>query len=203
MENFAPAGNVTQLSLLSRYQPLIGVRATERLLRKARKISGLKILHVNSTRQGGGVAEILSSLTPLMNDVGITTEWLVIDGSSAFFAFTKDIHNGFHGEPVEVAPESITLHREVAQANGTESRLCDYDVIIVHDPQPLPLIELRQQQRWIWCCHVDLSAPHQNVWSYLAPSINRYDAAGFLFPSMRSPLPCRRASSCRPLIPSR
>jgi hypothetical protein len=75
METLAPGRNVAQLSLLSRDQPLIGVRAIERLLRKARRLSGLKILHVNSTRQGGGVAEILSSLTPLMNDVGITTQW--------------------------------------------------------------------------------------------------------------------------------
>ena len=143
---------------------------------------------MNSTRQGGGVAEILSSLTPLMNDVGITTEWLVIDGSPAFFAFTKDIHNGLHGEPLELTHESMTLHREVAQANGTQCRLSDYDVIIVHDPQPLPLVELRQQQRWIWCCHVDLSAPHPDVWGYLAPSVDRYDAAVFSLPEYAQPL---------------
>jgi len=188
MENFAPAGNVIQLSLLSRYQPLIGVRATERLLRKARRLSGLKVLHVNSTRQGGGVAEILSSLTPLMNDVGITTELLVIEGSPAFFAFTKDIHNGLHGEPITLTPASISLHREVAQANGAQSRFSDYDVIIVHDPQPLPLVELKRQERWVWCCHIDLSAPHPDVWSYLAPSVDRYDAAVFSLPEYAQPL---------------
>jgi|SoiMethySBSTD1v2_1073268.scaffolds.fasta_scaffold14912_5 trehalose synthase len=188
MENFAPAGNVTQLSLLSRYQPLIGVRATERLLRKARRLSGLKVLHVNSTRQGGGVAEILSSLTPLMNDVGITTEWLVIEGSPAFFAFTKDVHNGLHGEPITLTPASISLHREVAQANGAQSRFSEYDVIIVHDPQPLPLVELKRQERWVWCCHIDLSAPDPDVWSYLAPSVDRYDAAVFSLPEYAQPL---------------
>ena len=188
METLAPARNAAELSLLSRYQPLIGVRATERLLRKARRLRGLKILHVNSTRQGGGVAEILSSLTPLMNDVRITTDWLVIDGSPAFFALTKDIHNGLHGEALELTPESIRLHREVAQANGTQSRFSDYDVIIVHDPQPLPLVDLRQQERWIWCCHIDLSAPHPNVWDYLAPSVDRYDAAVFSLPEYAQPL---------------
>jgi trehalose synthase len=188
METLAPAGNVAQPSLLSRYQPLIGVRATERLLRKARRLSGLKVLHVNSTRQGGGVAEILSSLTPLMNDVGITTEWLVIDGSPAFFAFTKDIHNGLHGEPLELTPESILLHREVAQANGAQCRFSDYDVIIVHDPQPLPLVELKQQERWVWCCHIDLSAPDPDVWSYIAPGVDCYDAAVFSLPEYAQPL---------------
>jgi trehalose synthase len=188
METLAPAGNVVEPSLLSRYQPLIGVRATERLLRKARRLSGLKVLHVNSTRQGGGVAEILSSLTPLMNDVGITTEWLVIDGSPAFFAFTKDIHNGLHGEPLELTPESILLHREVAQANGAQCRFSDYDVIIVHDPQPLPLVELKQQERWVWCCHIDLSAPDPDVWSYIAPGVDCYDAAVFSLPEYAQPL---------------
>src|SRR5437016_12201495 len=99
MESLAPARNIVQPSLLSRYQPLIGIRATDRLLKKARRLSGLRVLHVNSTRQGGGVAEILSSLTPLMNDVGVMAEWLVIDGSPEFFAFTKDIHNALHGQP--------------------------------------------------------------------------------------------------------
>jgi trehalose synthase len=182
METLAPVRTIDQPSLLERYQPLIGVRATDRLLKKARRLSGLKILHVNSTRQGGGVAEILSSLTPLMNDVGITTEWLVIDGSPEFFAFTKDIHNGLHGEPIGLTAECMALHRDVAHANGTQSRLSDYDVIIVHDPQPLPLVELRERQRWIWCCHIDLSAPDPGIWGYLGPTVDRYDAAVFSLP---------------------
>ena len=188
METLAPVRTVDQPSLLERYQPLIGVRATDRLLKKARRLSGLKILHVNSTRQGGGVAEILSSLTPLMNDVGITTEWLVIDGSPEFFAFTKDIHNGLHGEPIGLTTESMSLHRDVAHANGTQSRLSDYDVIIVHDPQPLPLVELRERQRWIWCCHIDLSAPDPGIWSYLGPTVDRYDAVVFSLPEYAQPL---------------
>src|SRR5256885_10081016 len=143
METLAPVRTINQPSLLERYQPFIGVRATDRLLKKARRLSGLKVLHVNSTRQGGGVAEILSSLTPLMNDVGVTTEWLVIDGSPEFFAFTKDIHNALHGQPIELMPASMMLHRDVAHANGTRGRLSGYDVIIVHDPQPAPPVELR------------------------------------------------------------
>ena len=109
MESLAPA-RMNKPAMLSRYQPLIGIRATDRLLRKAGRLNGLKVLHVNSTRQGGGVAEILSSLTPLMNDVGIQTEWLVIEGSPEFFAFTKDIHNGLHREAVGQEHDAASGH---------------------------------------------------------------------------------------------
>jgi trehalose synthase len=123
-----------------------------------------------------------------MNDVGIATEWLVINGSPHFFAFTKDIHNALHGEQIALAPGSMTLHQEVAHANGAQARLGDYDVIIVHDPQPLPLVELRERQRWIWCCHIDLSAPDRTVWGYLAPTVDRYDAGVFSLPEYAQPL---------------
>jgi trehalose synthase len=168
-----------QPSLLHRYQHLIGTRATERLLKKARRLAGVRVLHVNSTRQGGGVAEILGSLIPLMNDLAIQTEWLVIEGSPEFFAFTKDIHNGLQGEHVGLTPEGMQLHREIADGNRARARLDDYDVVIVHDPQPLPLIEGRRRQKWIWCCHIDLSAPDRDVWNYLAPVVDRYDLAVF------------------------
>ena len=175
-------------SLLSRYQPLIGVRATDRLVKKARRLNGVKVLHVNSTRQGGGVAEILSSLTPLMNDLEIETGWQVIDGSPDFFSFTKGIHNGLHGQAIAPAAEGMALHRRTAHANGAGARLDAYDVVVVHDPQPLPLVELRRRQKWIWCCHIDLSAPYPAVWNYLAPTVNRYDAAVFSLEEYAQPL---------------
>jgi trehalose synthase len=192
MEVFAAARDAAQPALLERYQPLIGVRATERLLKKARQLRGLKVLHVNSTRQGGGVAEILSSLTPLMNDIGIDAEWLVIEGSPEFFAVTKDIHNGLQGEPVGLSALGKTLHRDIAHANGGQAALEDYDVVLVHDPQPVALVELRQQQRWAWWCHIDLSAPDPEVWSYLAPTVERYDAVVFSLPEYAQPLSVRQ-----------
>ena len=188
MASLAPARAIERASLLDRYQPLIGIRATERLLKKVRRLSGLELLHINSTRQGGGVAEILSSLTPLMNDIGIEADWLVIDGSPDFFAVTKDIHNGLQGEPIRLPPMGRKLHRDIAHANGGQARLEDYDVILVHDPQPLPLVEMRRGQRWVWCCHIDLSAPDPGVWSYLAPTIERYDAVVFSLPEYAQPL---------------
>jgi trehalose synthase len=183
-----PTPSNPSLSLLARHQPLIGVRATERLLKKARRLSGLRVLHINSTRQGGGVAEILSSLTPLMNDVGVATEWFVLEGTAEYFAFTKDIHNGLQGEPVTPSGVNIELHREVALANVEAARLNNFDVIIVHDPQPLPLIEARGDQIWIWCCHIDLSVPFPDVWNYLAPMVERYDMAVFSLPEYGQPL---------------
>lgn len=187
MQRTDPGGTLPRPSLISQYRQLIGPRATERLRKTAHRLSGLKILHVNSTR-GGGVAEILSSLTPLMNDAGIETEWLVIDGSPDFFSFTKDIHNALHREVVELPPASMRLHRDVVHANGAQARLDDYDLVIVHDPQPLPLVELRGRQTWIWCCHVDLSAPFAAARSYLEPMIERYDAAAFSLPEYAQPL---------------
>ena len=188
MATLAPAQGLHAPSLLERYQPLIGARATERLLKKARRLVGLKVLHVNSTRQGGGVAEILSSIIPLMNSIGLDAQWLVIDGSPEFFALTKDIHNGLQGDPIQVAAEGMRLHRHTAHANAAEASLDGYDIVLVHDPQPLPLVELRQRQRWIWCCHIDLSAPDPGVWNYLAESVARYDAAIFSLPEYAQPL---------------
>jgi trehalose synthase len=188
MQQRAPALSLDRPSLLARYRQLIGIRATERLLRKARRLAGLRVLHVNSTRQGGGVAEILSSLTPLMNDVGIATDWMVIDGSAEFFAFTKDIHNGLHGEPVEITSAGKRLHSDVALGNASRAKLDGYHVVIVHDPQPLPLIEVRRKQAWIWCCHVDLSAPFPSAWDHLAPMTELYDTVVFSLPEYAQPL---------------
>src|SRR5262245_33206618 len=187
MEHSTPVARPGQ-PRLELYQPRIGIRATERLLRKASRLAGLKVLHVNSTRHGGGVAEILASLMPLMQDVGIDTDWLVIDGSPEFFSNTKDLHNALQGEPVAIASAGMTLHRDIVHANGRRAQLQDHDVVVVHDPQPLPLIELRAQQTWIWCCHIDLSAPFAPAWEYLAPMVERYDTAVFSLPEYAQPL---------------
>jgi trehalose synthase len=188
MDHVAPVRGITQPSLLDRYEPLIGVRATERLLKKARRLKGIRVLHVNSTRQGGGVAEILSSLTPLMNDVGVETEWLVINGSAEFFAFTKEIHNGLQGEAITLTEECMALHRDVAHASAAQASLDKFDVIIVHDPQPLRLVELRDHQRWVWCCHIDLSDPCQQAWDYLASTVRLFDAVVFSLREYGQPL---------------
>jgi len=166
----------------SDHQALIGVRATERLRRKARLLAGRRVLHVNSTRQGGGVAEILSSLVPLMNEVGVEADWLVIEGTPEFFTFTKALHNALQGERLQLGQEGMLLHREVACANAGRAQLGSYDLVIVHDPQPLPLVELRRGERWVWWCHIDVSQPDPTAWAYMAPTVSEYDAAVFSLP---------------------
>ena len=174
-------------SILERYDALIGPRAINRLRRKARSFMGVRVLHINSTRQGGGVAEILSSLTPLMNELGIATDWHVIEGSPQFFAITKSIHNGLQGQQVQLAPAARLTHRDVALGNAATSKLEDYDVVIVHDPQPLPLIAARKAQIWIWCCHIDLSGPDKAVWEHLAEFADQYDTIVLSLPEYAQP----------------
>jgi len=178
----ATAREAPEPSRLAQYEALIGCRATERLHKKAKRLQGLKVLHVNSTRHGGGVAEILSSFSPLMSDLGFQCDWLVIDGQPDFFAFTKEIHNALHGAPIKPTAQQKALHRTIVLDNVADPAQLVYDVIIVHDPQPLPLVERRRAQVWIWCCHIDVSAPDHAVWDYLSPIVNQYDAAVFSLP---------------------
>jgi trehalose synthase len=118
MASVAASSGIPEVHLLDRYEPLIGVRRTERLIKKTRALADLRVLHVNSTRNGGGVAEILSSLVPLMNAVGITTDWEVIDGPPEFFGFTKELHNGLHGEP----RRSYSRESKAASRSGARQR---------------------------------------------------------------------------------
>jgi trehalose synthase len=164
------------------YEPLIGADTVDRVLSKARRLSGLHLLNINSTYYGGGVAEILSSFTLLMNSVGIKTGWRVIQGRPEFFSITKKMHNALHGADINITDLKVQIYEEVAYENATRNHI-DHDFVIVHDPQPLPLIRhYRKLMPWIWRCHVDLSHPNQELWSYLAPLIERYDAVVLSLP---------------------
>lgn len=176
------------LHTLRDYEPLIGVKAFERIAAKAAKLRGLHTTHISSTYYGGGVAEILSPLTLLMNECGIETDWHIIQGHPEFFAVTKAIHNGLQGAEVELTPENKAIYEEVTLENAIRMHM-DHDVMIVHDPQPLPLIaHLPRETPSIWCCHVDLSAPHRSVWQYLRQFIEQYDAVVFSLPEYRQKL---------------
>jgi hypothetical protein len=124
------------LHTLRDYEPLIGVKAFERIAAKAAKLRGLHTTHISSTYYGGGVAEILSPLTLLMNECGIETDWHIIQGHPEFFAVTKAIHNGLQGAEVELTPENKAIYEEVTLENAIRMHM-DHDVMIVHDPQPL------------------------------------------------------------------
>jgi trehalose synthase len=171
-----------RLITIEDYEPLIGPESVDRILAKARRVSDLHVAHVNSTYYGGGVSELLSSLTLLMNAAGVRTEWRVIQGRPDFFSITKKIHNALQGAAINLSNLKMQIHDDVVFENAVRLHF-DHDVVFVHDPQPLPLIQhFRRRGPWIWQCHVDLSQPHEAVWDYLRQFIDLYDAVIFSIP---------------------
>jgi trehalose synthase len=172
------------------YAPLIGEEATERILRKAERLRDAHIVHISSTFYGGGVSEILTPLTLLMNDMHIETGWRMIQGTPAFFSCTKKFHNGLQGDTTEISSEEKQVYEQVTGENAMRLHLEDCDAVIVHDPQPLPLVRHLEGQggRWIWQCHVDLSAPDAAVWNYLRDFVEHYDAAVVSLPEYKQTL---------------
>jgi trehalose synthase len=170
------------LTSVEAYEPFVGAEAVERILRKAADLRDMHIVNVNSTYYGGGVAEILSSLTLLMNAAGIRTGWRVIQGRPDFFSITKKMHNALQGAEINLSELKRDIYEEVVFENAMRMHI-DHDFVIVHDPQPLPLIRhFRKKSPWVWRCHVDLSNPNPELWSYLAPFIERYDAVVLSLP---------------------
>jgi trehalose synthase len=164
------------------YAPLVGDETIERITKKAERFRGLHIVNINSTYYGGGVAELLSSLTLLINAFGIKTGWRVIQGRPDFFGITKKMHNALQGDEINFKELKTGIYEEVVFENAMRMHL-DHDLIIVHDPQPLPLIRhFRKRAPWIWRCHVDLSHPNPELWAYLAPFIESYDAVVLSLP---------------------
>ena len=201
--------------LLDRYAEHTGRAVITHLQQLADLLQGARVVHVNSTREGGGVAEILSKLVPLMRALGLDAQWEVIEGDPDFFHVTRSLHNGLQGQPVEVTEQLWAHYRDVNAANAERLRplLEPADFVFVHDPQPAPLLALcpDRRGRWIWRCHIDVRRPHRPVWSALKCWVERYDASvfslaeyaqplphlQFLMPPSIDPLP-RRTSSCPP-----
>jgi trehalose synthase len=161
---------------VDQYKELAGAESIERIKQKAEKVRHLHIVNVNSTYYGGGVAQTLAPLTLLMNSLGIETGWRVIHGPPDFFSVTKKIHNALQGGEIDLSPRKMELYEQVVFENSVRNHL-DHDMVIVHDPQPLPLINhYIRKGPWVWRCHVDLTSPHQELWNYLTPFIEKYDA---------------------------
>jgi trehalose synthase len=155
----------------------------------AEKVRGRKILHVNSTRVGGGVAEILRSLVPLLNDIGVEARWEVITGTEDFFAVTKAFHNALQGEEQDLSPEMLETYREINRKNA-QGLSWNADYVIIHDPQPAALILQKPEGgRWIWRCHIDISHPQRKVWNFLRQYVVQYDGAIFSLPRFAQRLP--------------
>ena len=165
------------------YEISAGREAVERMVMLAAPLQNLRIAHVSATPFGGGVAEILRSEIPLLRDLGLKADWKIISADESFFTVTKKIHNGIQGAPHSLTTKEKATYVEVSQANA---QLFDeeYDVVVVHDPQPLALLELggKRSAQWIWRCHIDSSQPNTDVWAFLRPYLTHYDAAVFTLP---------------------
>jgi trehalose synthase len=170
------------LKSLDDYAPIVGREAIREVRSLASYLKGATVQHVNSSPAGGGVAELLGFLVPLMRDVGLDAHWDVITGSPAFFEATKAIHNNLHGASEKLSPEALQAFRDTTRENlGVLRRDVDFECI--HDPQPVGLVSERGgKARWLWRCHVDLSDADPTTWSFLRRLVERYDAAVFHLP---------------------
>ncbi len=170
--------------LIENYTPFIGKGDIEEIKKIAQSISGIRVLHVNTTPLGGGVAEILNRLVPLMNDVGVKTDWKIFKGDETFFKITKKIHNLLHLEgPAGLDSREVLTFLSYTYKNFPLIDTDPYDVIFIHDPQPIGLIvKKKEKQKWIWRCHIDLSTPTIPVLQFLETFSTGYDASIFHVP---------------------
>jgi trehalose synthase len=160
---------------IDEYRSIVGDKVISEIVKMAKNLYGLRVLHINSTYYGGGVAEMLYSLIPLMNDVGVSVDWRILRGTPEFFTITKKFHNAIQGDPINLSDIKKTIYTRNNQDFASYCQI-DADCVIVHDPQPLPLIRFfKRKQPWIWRCHVDLSRPNPQLWDYLKGFILRYD----------------------------
>jgi len=180
-------------SRLKDYEPVVGKSSLEELKMLAAKFSGKIVQIINSTFVGGGVAEILEHMVPLLNQLGVDARWNVISGGEEFFEVTKKFHNALHGNREKISSKDLALFSEVTQRNLKEMSFYG-DIIFVHDPQPVGLIAQKKNvgKKWLWRCHIDVSNPDKKVWKFLRSFIVDYDAAVFSAPNFAHPLPIRQ-----------
>ena len=162
------------------YSPLVGEKVIDELKAIAAPVKGARVLHLNSTAYGGGVAEILRSNVPLLQDLGIEADWMVIQGDDPFFHVTKAFHNALQGGEYQLSPKAKKAYLATNSRNSSfpyES----YDYIVVHDPQPAAICSMNgsSQPKWVWRCHIDTANPNPSVWQFLSPYVNAYDAMVF------------------------
>ena len=173
------------------YIPIVGESVVEDLRLIAGHLKEKRILNVNSTAVGGGVAEILSRMVPLLKELGLDVRWDVIKGGEALFDVTKKFHNALHGGQVDIGEKDFEIFMETSRNNLAEMDT-SADIVFIHDPQPIVLVQKRTDNKWLWRCHIDLSNPKQNVWRFLKEFVVRYDAAVFSAPAFSRKLPIRQ-----------
>ena len=166
---------------LDAYRDIVGDQVLEEIRRLAEPLRGARVVHVNATAYGGGVAEILQTLVPLMRDVGLDASWQVIEGADEFFNVTKAMHNGLQGMDIPLTEEMKAIWQRY-NAHNAEKFEGTYDFVVVHDPQPAGLLHYtggHQGKHWMWRCHIDTSHPNLAYWNFIAPYINEYPTAIF------------------------
>lgn len=175
---------------LDHYRPIVGDEVIGQLERLAERLGRRRLVHVNSTRTGGGVAEMLQRNVPLLNQLGVETRWEVIEGDQTFFEVTKGIHNALQGLRMSLPPGGIEYYLHVNQQNARRFTW-EADFVLVHDPQPAFIIEhaRRRARKWVWRCHIDISKPDRQVWTMLRKAVAQYDASVFSMPSFSQNLP--------------
>ncbi|MGM0428633.1 MAG: glycosyltransferase [Thermodesulfobacteriota bacterium] len=179
--------------MLEKYAEVAGHDVVEHLRQLAEPLKGLRLVHINSTKSGGGVAEILYKMVPLMRELGIDAKWEVITGDSLFYECTKGFHNAMQGNPVNLTDTQLRTYEQTnrAYAQTSEAMLRDADVVVVHDPQPAALISSfpERKGKWVWRCHIDASRPFRPVWKYLRDFVGAYDASIFSIAAFSQRLP--------------
>lgn len=169
---------------LDDYLPIAGENEIRELRLIAEKLAGRKIVNINSTSMGGGVAEILSQMVPLLKDMGVDAQWQVISGGEKFFNITKKFHNALHGRKENISQDDLDFYVESVRNNIPNLSL-DADIVFIHDAQPAALVQERgkYKNRWVWRCHIDLSARDEKLWRFLKRYVERFDASVFSVPS--------------------
>jgi trehalose synthase len=185
--------STTQTAVQARlddYSSILGAGEIGELRALAGRLKGRSIQMVNSTSVGGGVAEMLNRIVPLIEELDLPIRWDLITGGDDFFAVTKAFHNALHGAPYDLPDQSFDIFMAYTKKNQARLRF-DTDFTVIHDPQPAALIDSRQGNtgHWIWRCHIDLSNPNVRVWNFLAPFVSRYDASIFSSPAFARQLP--------------
>jgi trehalose synthase len=161
------------------YAAIVGRERIAVLERLAGRLRGLRLVMVNSTRSGGGVAEMLARQVPLLNELGSETRWELIEGPAEFFEATKTLHNGLQGARVALTPAQREAYLETNRRNAERLNL-EADVVVIHDPQPAAMVRFAAKScPWIWRCHIDVTRPHRDTWRFLGEFIARFDASVF------------------------
>ncbi|MBU4418377.1 MAG: glycosyltransferase [Candidatus Omnitrophica bacterium] len=179
------------MAKIEEYVPLVGQAVIDDLRLLGERLKGKVIQHINSTPVGGGVAEILNRMVPLLRELGVDTKWDVIKGGEQFFAVTKKFHNALHGRAEEITQRDFDIFMQTSQENIENVDIYG-DIVFVHDPQPVALIKKKATNKWLWRCHIDISDPNLKVWGFLMDFIVQYDSAVFSAPAFSRKLPIRQ-----------